>query len=80
MQPHDTYGAIGAVLAGGLLRGFGAPQLLEPLNVMATLLVAAGFAGEKDGMASIYRKVLSGTFDLSRVIAGRGGEWLLTIS
>ncbi len=43
----------------------------------AVRLVACGFTGEDDGVASIYGKVLSDRFDPARVVDGLGTEWLV---
>ncbi len=43
----------------------------------AARLVECGFTGENDGVASVYGKVLSDTFDPVVVTAGLGREWLV---
>jgi 2-methylcitrate dehydratase PrpD len=48
------------------------------MGLMAMRLVECGFTGEIDGVANIYGKVLSDTFDREAVIAGLGEEWLIT--
>src|SRR5436853_184240 len=112
IHPHGTYGVIGAAVAAARLKGFYAAQMLELLNVSATMgmatsrqtlldgatvrniftghsgymgltavrLVECGFTGEVDGVASVYGKVLSDTFDRDRVVAGLGSEWLIAQS
>jgi 2-methylcitrate dehydratase PrpD len=47
------------------------------MGQMAATLVQSGFTGETDGVASIFGKVLSDTFDADRVVEGLGHEWLI---
>ena len=50
------------------------------MGLMATRLVECGFTGEIDGVAAVFGKVLSDTFDPDRVVAGLGSEWLIAQS
>ncbi len=47
------------------------------MGLTAVRLVECGFTGGADGVAAIYRKVLSDTFDPDRVVVGLGSEWLI---
>jgi 2-methylcitrate dehydratase PrpD len=47
------------------------------MGQMAATLVQSGFTGESDGVASIFGKVLSDTFDADRVVESLGSEWLI---
>ena len=112
IHPHGTYGVIGAAVAAARLKKFHAAQMLELINVAATMgmatsrttlldgatvrniftghsgfmgltavrLVECGFTGEIDGVGNVYGKVLSDTFDASRVVAGLGADWLIAQS
>ena len=112
VHPHGTYGVIGAAIAAGRLKRFSAAQMLELINMaatmgmatsrqtlldgatvrniftghsgymglMATRLAECGFTGEVDGVAAIYGRVLSDTFDPPKVVAGLGSEWLIAQS
>lgn len=112
VHPHGTYGVIGAAIAAARLKRFDSAQMLELINVAATMgmatsrqtlldgatvrniftghsgymglmavrLVACGFTGEIDSIATIYGKVLSDTFDPERAVAGLGSEWLIAQS
>ena len=48
------------------------------MGLTAARLVECGFTGEIDGIANIYGRVLSDTFDRDAVISGLGTEWLIT--
>ncbi|HEX6003495.1 MAG TPA: MmgE/PrpD family protein, partial [Burkholderiales bacterium] len=48
------------------------------MGLMAARLVECGFTGEIDGVANVYGKVLSDSFDREAVIADLGQEWLIT--
>jgi 2-methylcitrate dehydratase PrpD len=50
------------------------------MGLMAVRLVECGFTGEIDGVANVYGKVLSDTFDPAKVVAGLGSEWLIASS
>jgi 2-methylcitrate dehydratase PrpD len=50
------------------------------MGLTAVRLVECGFTGEIDGVANVYGKVLSDTFDPEKVIAGLGSEWLIASS
>ena len=47
------------------------------MGLLAVRLVECGFTGERDGVASIYGKVLSEHFDTEKAIAELGSKWLL---
>jgi 2-methylcitrate dehydratase PrpD len=47
------------------------------MGLTAVRLVECGFTGEIDGVANVYGKVLSDTFDPARVVAGLGTDWLI---
>jgi hypothetical protein len=55
VHPHGTYGVIGTAVAAACLRGFSAAQMLEVLNVSATM-----------GMASSRQTLLDGATVLSK--------------
>jgi len=50
------------------------------MGLTAVRLVECGFTGEIDGVANVYGKVLSDTFDPARVVAGLGTDWLIAES
>jgi len=50
------------------------------MGLTAVRLVECGFTGEVDGVANVYGKVLSDTFDREKVIADLGTEWLIARS
>jgi 2-methylcitrate dehydratase PrpD len=47
------------------------------MGLMAVRLVESGFTGEVDGVANVYGKVLSDTFDPGKVVSALGSEWLI---
>ena len=50
------------------------------MGLTAVRLVECGFTGEIDGVANVYGKVLSDTFDPAKVVAGLGTDWLIAES
>jgi len=66
IHPHGTYGVIGAAVAAGRLRGFDAQQMLELLNVSATM-----------GMATSRRTLLDGA-TVRNIFTGHSGYMGLT--
>ncbi len=50
------------------------------MGLMAARLIECGFTGEIDGVAAVYGKILSDTFDPAQVVAGLGSEWLMAQS
>jgi 2-methylcitrate dehydratase PrpD len=50
------------------------------MGTMAARLVECGFTGEVDSVSAIYGKILSDSFDPTRVVHGLGSEWLITKS
>lgn len=48
------------------------------MGLTAARLVECGFTGEIDGVANVYGKVLSDTFEREAVTSGLGTEWLIT--
>ncbi len=66
VHPHGTYGVIGAAVAAACLRGFSAVQMLELLNVSATM-----------GMASSRQTLLDGA-TVRNIFTGHSGFMGLT--
>jgi 2-methylcitrate dehydratase PrpD len=66
IHPHGTYGVIGAAVAAGRLRGFDAKQMLELLNVSATM-----------GMATSRQTLLDGA-TVRNIFTGHSGYMGLT--
>src|SRR5688572_5782463 len=66
IHPHGTYGVIGAALAAGRLKGFDAKQMLELLNVSATM-----------GMATSRQTLLDGA-TVRNIFTGHSGYMGLT--
>lgn len=66
VHPHGTYGVIGTAVAAACLRGFSAAQMLEVLNVSATM-----------GMASSRQTLLDGA-TVRNIFTGHSGFMGLT--
>jgi 2-methylcitrate dehydratase PrpD len=66
IHPHGTYGVIGAAVAAGRLKGFDAGQMLELLNVSATM-----------GMATSRQTLLDGA-TVRNIFTGHSGYMGLT--
>ncbi|MES2564744.1 MAG: MmgE/PrpD family protein [Pseudomonadota bacterium] len=58
VHPHGTYGVIGAAIAGGKLKGFSAQQMLELINVAATMGMATSRQTLLDG--ATVRNIFTG--------------------
>jgi 2-methylcitrate dehydratase PrpD len=69
IHPHGTYGVIGAALAVGLLRGFGRAQLLELINVSATMGMATSRQTLLDG--ATVRNIFTGHSGYMGIMATR---------
>lgn len=69
IHPHGTYGVIGAALAAGKLRGFSAPQLLELINVAATMGMATSRQTLLDG--ATVRNIFTGHSGYMGIMATR---------
>jgi 2-methylcitrate dehydratase PrpD len=66
IHPHGTYGVIGAAVAGARLKGFDSGQMLELLNVAATM-----------GMATSRQPLLDGA-TVRNIFTGHSGHMGLT--
>ncbi len=62
------------MLEGGTVRNAYA-GIANRMALMTIDLVEAGFVGERDGLSSVFGKVVSERFDTSRMIAGLGRDW-----
>lgn len=62
------------MLEGGTVRNAYA-GISNRMALMAIDLVEAGFVGERDGLSSVFGKVVSETFDTARMIDGLGRDW-----
>ena len=69
VHPHGTYGVIGAALAVGLLRGFDRAQLLELVNVSATMGMATSRQTLLDG--ATVRNIYTGHSGYMGIMAAR---------
>ena len=69
VHPHGTYGVIGAALAVGLLRGFDRAQLLELVNVSATMGMATSRQTLLDG--ATVRNIFTGHSGYMGIMAAR---------
>lgn len=65
------------MLEGGTVRNSFA-GVSGQMGIMAGDLVDAGFCGEIDGVAHVYGKVVSDTFDPDAVVEGLGERWEVT--
>ena len=62
------------MLEGGTVRNVYA-GVSNRMGLLAVDLVAAGFSGERDGLASVFGSVVSETFDGDGMIRGLGDGW-----
>lgn len=62
------------MLQGGTVRNSYA-GISNQMSFLAMDLVASGFTGERDGLATIYGKVVSETFDPSEMTRDLGAQW-----
>lgn len=62
------------MLEGGTVRNVYS-GVSNQMGLLAVDLVASGFTGEHDGVASVFGSVVSDTFDSSIMTAGLGQEW-----
>lgn len=64
------------MLEGGLVRNIYA-GMANRNGLLAYQLACSGFTGERDGVASLMRDIISDHFDTEAVVAGLGDEWHL---
>ncbi|MBI4191642.1 MAG: MmgE/PrpD family protein [Betaproteobacteria bacterium] len=69
VHPHGTYGVIGAAIAAGKLKGFGAAQMLELINVAATMGMATSRQTLLDG--ATVRNIFTGHSGYMGLMAAR---------
>ncbi len=62
------------MLEGGTVRNAYA-GISNRMALMAIDLIEAGFVGERDGLSSVFGRVVSETFDTAKMIDGLGREW-----
>jgi 2-methylcitrate dehydratase PrpD len=62
------------MLDGGLVRNVYA-GLSNRNGLLALQLAQSGFSGERDGLASVFGRVVSEHFDTSELLRGLGEEW-----
>ena len=62
------------MLDGGLVRNVYA-GLSNRNGLLALQLAESGFSGERDGLASVFGKVVSEHFDTAELLRGLGTEW-----
>jgi 2-methylcitrate dehydratase PrpD len=62
------------MLEGGTVRNAYA-GISSRMGLMAIDLVDAGFVGERDGLSSVFGRVVSERFDAARMIEGLGRDW-----
>lgn len=62
------------MLEGGTVRNAYA-GIANRMALMAIDLVEAGFIGERDGLSSVFGRVVSEKFDTARMIRGLGRDW-----
>ena len=62
------------MLDGGLVRNVYA-GLSNRNGLLALQLAESGFSGERDGLASLFGKIVSEHFDTSELLRGLGVEW-----
>ena len=62
------------MLDGGLVRNVYA-GLSNRNGLLALQLAESGFSGERDGLASLFGKIVSEHFDTSELLRGLGDEW-----
>lgn len=64
------------MLEGGLVRNTYA-GMANRNGLLAYQLACSGFTGERDGVASLMRDIISDHFDTEAVVAGLGDQWHL---
>ncbi len=69
VHPHGTYGVIGAAIAAGRLKRFTAPQMLELINVAATMGMATSRKTLLDG--ATVRNIFTGHSGYMGLMAAR---------
>lgn len=62
------------MLEGGTVRNAYA-GIANRMALMAIDLIEAGFVGERDGLSSVFGRVVSETFDTAKMIDGLGDDW-----
>lgn len=62
------------MLEGGTVRNAYA-GISNRMALMAIDLIEAGFVGERDGLSSVFGRVVSETFDTAKMIDGLGHDW-----
>lgn len=62
------------MLEGGTVRNAYA-GVSNQMGLMAIDMVEAGFVGERDGLASVFGRVVSESFDTGKMIESLGGDW-----
>ena len=62
------------MLDGGLVRNVYA-GLSNRNGLLALQLAESGFSGERDGLASLFGKIVSEHFDTTELLRGLGAEW-----
>jgi 2-methylcitrate dehydratase PrpD len=62
------------MLDGGLVRNVYA-GLSNRHGLLALQLAQSGFSGERDGLASLFGKIVSEHFDTAELLRGLGSEW-----
>lgn len=65
------------MLEGGLVRNVYA-GLSNRSGLLALQLTQSGFTGERDGLSSLFGKIVSDRFDTAELLRGLGTEWHLT--
>jgi 2-methylcitrate dehydratase PrpD len=69
VHPHGTYGVIGAAIAAGKLKGFGAAQMLEVINCASTMGMATSRQTLLDG--ATVRNIFTGHSGFMGLMAAR---------
>lgn len=62
------------MLEGGTVRN-AYVGISNRMALMAIDLIEAGFVGERDGLSSVFGRVVSETFDTAKMIDGLGHDW-----
>lgn len=62
------------MLEGGTVRNAYA-GISNRMALMAIDLIEVGFVGERDGLSSVFGRVVSETFDTAKMIDGLGDDW-----
>ena len=69
VHPHGTYGVIGAAIATGKLKGFTAAQMIEVINIAATMSMASSRQTLLDG--ATVRNIFTGHSGYMGLMAAR---------